>query len=305
MEWKPDALKKIKKIPFFVRKPAMAKIEQYAAEKGLESVTVEAVDEAKRALFNKTGTDTKELLRLMKDITAPPEAPRPPGSIGGAQGLGVAAGELEDGKKNLYEASGCNDDHLCPFSLLDARGLIQKLEEALKGSGITGELIKRIEGPVVSHHAFRVAVAECPNACSQPQIKDFGVIVESLPGRGEGNCVNCDLCVQECREAAIVITEAGPVIDHAKCVRCGACAAVCPTSALVIKRTGYSVLIGGRLGRHPKFGVRILEMADEEAVVRALKAVIGVYLQKGGGNERFGAMLDRLGIEYMKKEIAV
>lgn len=302
MKWEADALKKTERIPFFVRKPAMAEIEKYAAEKGLANVTVEAVDGAKKSIFNKTGTDTKKLLRLMKDVNIA-EAPRPPGGIGGNSvlGLSIPTREAEEEKKNLYEVSGCDDDHLCPFSLLDARGLIQKLDGVLKESGITDELINRIEGPVVSHHAFRASVAECPNACSQPQIKDFGVIVESLPGKGEGNCVHCGLCVQECREAAIVITEAGPVIDYNKCVRCGACAPVCPVAALVIKKTGYSVLIGGRLGRHPKFGVRILEMADAEAVVRALKAVVRVYLQKGGDNERFGAMLDRLGVECIKE----
>ena len=91
MKWEVDALIKAKKIPFFVRKLAMAKIELYAAEKGLANVTVEAVEEAKKAIFRKTGTDTKELLRLMKDVPVPLAAPRPPGSIGGDQGLGVAA----------------------------------------------------------------------------------------------------------------------------------------------------------------------------------------------------------------------
>lgn len=54
---------------------------------------------------------------------------------------------------------------------------------------------------------------------------------------------------------------------------------------------------------HPKFATRVLEMEDEDAVIRALKAVVRIYLQKGEGNERFGSLIDRLGIEYMKEEI--
>jgi len=282
MEWEREALEKIKKVPIFARKLAMAKIERYATDKGKTKVTVEDVDEAKRAIFNKTGTDTKELVRFMRDIPAK---------------------EVDDKKKNLHEVSGCNENHLCPFSLLDARGLLQKLENLMKESNINSELIKRIEGPVVYHYAFRIAVAECPNACSQPQIKDFGVIVESMPGKGVGECINCNLCVQECKESAIVIDGGGPVIDYDRCVRCGACVLVCPVHALVTQKAGYSVLIGGRLGRHPKFAARVLEMVDEDAVIRALKAIVRIYLQKGEGNERFGSLIDRLGIEYIKKEI--
>lgn len=99
MEWEVEALEKIKKVPIFVRKLAKAKIEKYAADKGMAKVTVGDVDEAKRTIFNKTGTDTKELLRLMKDIPVK---------------------EVDDKKKNLYEVSGCNENHLCPFSLHDA-----------------------------------------------------------------------------------------------------------------------------------------------------------------------------------------
>src|SRR3989338_707108 len=282
MEWEVEALKKIEKVPIFARKLAMAKIEKYATDKGMAKVTVGDVDEAKRAIFNKTGTDTKELLRLMKDIPVK---------------------EVDNKKKNLYEVSGCNENHLCPFSLRDARGLIQKLENLMRESNITGELIKRIEGPVVYHHTFRIAVAECPNACSQPQIKDFGVILESMPGKGAGNCINCNLCVQECKESAIVIDGGSPVIDYDRCVRCGACVLVCPVDALVTQKAGYSVFIGGRLGLHPKFATRVLEMEDEDAVIRALKAVVRIHLQKGEGNERFGSLIDRLGIEYMQEEI--
>ena len=46
--WTDEAQERLKKIPFFVRKMAKAKIEKEAVEKGMAEVTVEFMEEIKK-----------------------------------------------------------------------------------------------------------------------------------------------------------------------------------------------------------------------------------------------------------------
>lgn len=181
--------------------------------------------------------------------------------------------------------------------------MIVRMESLLKEEGLAGRIAEMLPEPGLARHAFRAAVAECPNACSQPQIRDFGVIQHSLPGKGKGACTNCGLCVKACKENGIVLNGAGPSVNFELCLRCGACVKVCPTGALQIEKKGFSVFIGGRLGRHPRLGVRVIELTDEGGVLRALKAAAGTYIREGRPGERFGDLADRLGIARISENI--
>ncbi|MGD1860420.1 MAG: PCP reductase family protein [Leptolyngbyaceae cyanobacterium] len=46
--WTPDAEKRLKEIPFFVRPAARKKIEKFAQEKGLSEITESVYEEAKK-----------------------------------------------------------------------------------------------------------------------------------------------------------------------------------------------------------------------------------------------------------------
>lgn len=178
------------------------------------------------------------------------------------------------------------------------------MEELLVEEKLASGISRLVKDPVSARHAFKAAAAECPNGCSVPQIKDFGVIKESRPGRGKGTCTNCGACVKACREGGITLDKTGPSIDYAKCARCGACVKACPESALAAQKKGFSVYIGGRLGRRPRLGVRVPGLADEESVLKALRAAVRLYLREGRAGERFGDLVSRLGIGPVKKEIA-
>ena len=177
------------------------------------------------------------------------------------------------------------------------------MESLLEEEGLAAWIARMLPGPALARHAFRAAAAECPNACSQPQIKDFGVIQLSLPGKGEGVCNSCGLCVKACAEKGIVINAKGPSINFELCARCGACVKVCPAGALRTEKKGFSVYIGGRLGRHPRLGLKVLDMTDEEGVLLALRAVVRAYLREGRPGERFGDLAGRLGPGRLKEEI--
>lgn len=286
MEWEDKALERMKKVPVFVRGFAKKKVEEYVAACGRTEVTETDLDETKKIMFSKTGTDTKKLVSIMQEP------------------LDISKSEDNNSDKKLYEVTGCNDKHLCPLSLIDANSLLSKLNNKLEELNITEILLNRIEGPVVYHHTFRVTVSECPNACSQPQIKDFGAIAESLPGLSNNECINCNLCVEECKEDAIIIdTIPVPVIDYTKCVRCEACVKVCPVNTLITEKKGYSVFIAGKLGRHPRFAVKLLDLVDEDTVVKALEVSLNLYIKESKENERFGSYVNRIGIDKFKEVV--
>jgi hypothetical protein len=48
IEWDEEALNRLKKVPFFVRSKARAKIEQAAKSRGLAVITVALMDEIKK-----------------------------------------------------------------------------------------------------------------------------------------------------------------------------------------------------------------------------------------------------------------
>ena len=210
---------------------------------------------------------------------------------------------MEKNGKTPPVVAGCNESGTCPNSLGRAEGLRRLMDSLLEEEGLAAWIAGMLPEPALARHAFRAAVAECPNACSQPQIKDFGVIQRSLPGRGDGVCDNCGLCVKACRESGITLDGKGPAINFELCLRCGACVKVCPAGALREEKKGFLVYMGGRLGRHPRLGLKAIELTDEEGVLKALRAVIKAYIREGRPGERFGDLAGRLGLGRLKKEI--
>ena len=48
LEWDPDAVRRLNKAPFFVRKIARGKVEKAAREQGLTRITLEFVESIKK-----------------------------------------------------------------------------------------------------------------------------------------------------------------------------------------------------------------------------------------------------------------
>jgi len=100
-----------------------------------------------------------------------------------------------------YALEPCFGNGGCPRSLRDTENLITKLEETMEKANLLDFLKERIEGPIRHSHAFRVA--NCPNACSQVHIRDFGVIAQEKPAIHLALCSGCGDCVAACQEEAI------------------------------------------------------------------------------------------------------
>ena len=163
------------------------------------------------------------------------------------------------------------------------------LEAFLQKENLLGFLREKVKGDLKFHHEFRITLADCPNSCSQPQIKDIGIIGACAPRLSEEPCTQCNACVEVCKENAIQIVEAEgrPEIDYDKCLYCGQCMAVCPTGTITTGSKGYRVQLGGKLGRHPRLARELPGIFSEDDVVAVVKDCIKFYKRNSENGKRF------------------
>jgi TusA-related sulfurtransferase/ferredoxin len=125
-----------------------------------------------------------------------------------------------------------------------------------------------------------------------------------LPGWDKEACVSCQLCVSICPVDAIEEKDSAFVLDEEKCIYCGLCIKNCSTSAWTAKKTGYTLLLGGTLGKKPRLGTRAKELIEtKEELLCHIESSFKFYLEHGKKKERFGHTLDRIGVDKSFAEI--
>jgi dissimilatory sulfite reductase (desulfoviridin) alpha/beta subunit len=192
-----------------------------------------------------------------------------------------------------YQLDACFGSGGCPNQIIST-GIQSSIENLLKKEDLLGFLRKTVPRDLKFHHEFRITVSDCPNACSQPQIKDIGIIGAKMPCISNNKCIGCMECVDICKEDAITIYDSnGPVIDFQKCVKCGQCIDVCPTRTLDTDKTGYRILIGGKLGRHPRLAEEIPGIFSEPEVIDVIRQCIRYYKANSQNGERFAELVGR------------
>jgi len=252
LPWTDDALKAVDRVPFFVRNRVKARIEAEAAARGCSRVTLREVEDTRKRFLS--------------------------GMHEEVQG---------------YRIETCFGEGGCPNRVLDGSHLMTRLRDTLESEDLRSFLRTRLGDRLKYHHEFRIALADCPNACSQPQIRDIGIIAAVEPRIGSSECSHCGACCAACIEGAIEAQRSSdvPRIDSVRCVRCGQCIAVCSTQTIVRGESGWRVLLGGKLGRHPRLAEALPGLYDEETVVRIVSACVKHFKHHFEPHRRFADML--------------
>lgn len=252
MAWSDEAIKAIEKVPFFVRKRVKARVEADAAAKGRSRITLKEVEETRKGFLS----------GMHKDIEG-------------------------------YRIEACFGESGCPNRIQDSARLIARLKETLDAAQLKSFLQSRLGDRLKYHHEFRIAIADCPNACSQPQIRDIGIIAAMQPRIGDASCTRCGACMDACTEGALAMAPADeyPRIDTGRCARCGQCITACPTQTLVQGTSGWRMLLGGKLGRHPQLAQELAGIYDEDAVVRIVSLCVAHFKNHFDPHRRFGDLL--------------
>jgi len=198
-----------------------------------------------------------------------------------------------------YKLETCFGVRGCPNRVTNSKELMNNIEKILQSKHLKDFLENKIKGPIRIHHQFSITLADCPNACSRPQIVDIGLIGTSYPEISDSRCKGCSNCVDTCEEEAISLLESPsfPVIDPERCLGCGQCVKNCPTKTIIKGETGYRILIGGKLGRHPQLGYELKGLFSEEQVLSIVEKTIDFYMINSKKGERLGEVLNTIGIE--------
>ncbi len=147
--------------------------------------------------------------------------------------------------------------------------------------------------PVIYHNIPKICLAGCPNGCSHPNIKDFGISGYVTPQITDVPCIGCNECVRSCVEKAITRNEGGIVIDDSRCISCGDCQRVCPSGKLIAGERGWTLRVGGRVGRHPKFAEFAGQAQTDEEVLLWVSKTLLRYIENGRPKERLTHYLER------------
>ena len=291
MEWDKPASLLLEKVPPFVQKIVREKVETLARERGKILVTEAEVIAAKdgfmgrsnvQATPQKKPVDTEKLSILRK----------------------YPKYFDKDGNPVFYQVKTCRGSEVnCPFLITDSGILADKIRRRLEELNFTEKVIDKIEGQILPHNTMKLAVSGCPNSCSMPQIKDFGVhAVEPVYVDPDCECIECMKCVEICREDAITVKNRQVSIDKEKCVHCGLCVRVCPVGTIKAEEKRYRVMIGGKVGRHPKFALDLLPQTDESTALKALDVCVDIILSSKT-EHRFRTLIEQQGIDEIKKRI--
>ncbi|MDP2659219.1 MAG: hypothetical protein Q8R28_00620 [Dehalococcoidia bacterium] len=86
---------------------------------------------------------------------------------------------------------------------------------------------------------------------------------------------------------------------------CGDCISICPLDAWRAARTGYCLYVGGKVGRHPRMATRVAEFLAPEAVPDIVEGIVALVAEKGSAKERFGVVLERVGLTALVETLSL
>jgi dissimilatory sulfite reductase (desulfoviridin) alpha/beta subunit len=67
---------------------------------------------------------------------------------------------------------------------------------------------------------------------------------------------------------------------------------ICPSQAILTSEDGFRILVGGKLGRHPRLATELPGIFSEEEVLHILGKVLTLYMEHYSHVKRFGDLFD-------------
>ncbi len=200
--------------------------------------------------------------------------------------VGLEPGSCGPRVRNIVACPGIEE---CKYGLIDAPEIGKEIDSRFFGKVLPTKL--------------KISVTGCPNSCAKPQENDIGIQGQLKPRVIDGSCIDCGLCEKTCKEGAILVDDGVPRIDFGKCVLCGDCVEICDHGALIEDKRGYSIFLGGKIGRHPRLGDKLADLAERDAIFKTIETSLRMFEKQAKKGERFGSFVERIGIDKFKDEI--
>ncbi|MDY3282474.1 4Fe-4S binding protein [Dysosmobacter sp.] len=184
----------------------------------------------------------------------------------------------------------------CQYGLYDAFDLSEKIHERFYLGYHTVKL----------PHKFKIATGGCPNNCVKPDLNDLGIVGQLVPVVDEDMCNSCKKCqvVENCPMGGLTLEDGVIAFHEDKCNNCGRCVGKCPFDVIEESKPGFRVYIGGRWGKKVAHGRPLSKIfTTEEELLNTVEKAILFFREQGKTGERFADTIDRLGFEYVEKEI--
>ncbi|MBI5419799.1 MAG: 4Fe-4S binding protein [Deltaproteobacteria bacterium] len=202
---------------------------------------------------------------------------------------GVGVGVCGPTVRTVTACQGCR---VCPSGVIDSPELAEAVDRAFYGKPVP--------------HKFKVGISGCANNCIKAEENDIGIKGWTEPRWAESACTYCGVCEAVCPTKVVHVSEGDCKIsvDLSGCIGCGDCIESCPTGSMAEGSRGYRLFAGGKFGRVPFLGKKILGVlrTGEEAIA-AIEAAVEFFRAHGKSRERFGDTLQRTGFPALETYI--
>lgn len=185
---------------------------------------------------------------------------------------------------------------VCVFGLIDTQAMAEEVHRRF------------YEGyrSVALPHKFKIAVGGCPNNCVKPDLNDMGIVGQRVPAFDLEACRGCKKCTlaDACPMGALSVVDGKLLLDAEKCNNCGRCYRKCPFKAGEQGEVRYKLYVGGRWGKQTRHGDALSALYTYDEALEMVEKCILLYKKLGEKGERFGSMIDRLGLEQVEAALA-
>ncbi len=176
----------------------------------------------------------------------------------------------------------CPGNATCRFGSVDTRAVAEELDRRYF----------RMELP----YKLKMGVTGCPNNCGKAREADIGVMGIRTPRWSAEDCTQCGACVKMCPVQAIYVENETYLRNTERCINCSVCSVLCPAKAWVPESFGYTLLVGGTLGKKPRLATPLkknIQTTDE--LFELIDRTVEFFKANGRKKERLGHLIDRLG----------